>query len=73
MKELLKNLVIFIAVIIIGIIVFGVQIIHYNHGICPNCEIPYQENEYVQGGDSYTHYKCPECGYHGYIVDILKD
>lgn len=73
MKELLKNLVIFVTVIIIGIIVFGVQIIHYNHGICPNCGTPYQENRYIQDGNSFTTYKCPECGYHGHIADILKD
>lgn len=71
--DIIKNIIILVIVLALGIAIYGLHVKHYNHGICPNCGIPYQENGYIQDGNSYTKYKCPECGHHGIILDVFKD
>ena len=44
----------------------------YNDGICPNCGAHYEEHQWLYHGDSYTKFKCEQCGHSGFIADWLK-
>ena len=62
-----------LAVVVIVIVVFIIRPAKsYNHGICPNCGIPYKEVHAINNGNSYTKFRCEECGKWSIVLDWLK-
>ncbi len=67
-------LIVAFVVIIIGLSIAGFVsgIIHWNHGICPECEHEYTTNEFLDNGNSWIEYKCENCGSSYMIPEMLK-
>ena len=64
-----------VVVTIIAIIGFGYEfysILHYNNGICPNCQTVFNEIRYFVRGTEYIRFTCDNCGFYGVMSALFK-
>lgn len=61
-----------IALIVIGAIGYALHTnTEYNNGICPNCNIEYNEREYIYNGNSWIRFNCSNCNNGGDLNEIF--
>lgn len=72
MKKLLASLAFFVIITVICAVFVVIPAKRYNHGTCPDCHKPYKEVRAISNGNSYTKFRCEECGKWGIVLDWVK-